>query len=38
MYKEKEKIDAKAIPPLLFPPRLARIMLEMEKIILHFFP
>jgi len=37
MYKEEEKIDAKAIKPLLFPPRLARIMVEMEKIILHFF-
>ena len=37
MYKEEEKIDAKAIEPLSFPPRLVRIMLEMEKIILHFF-
>ena len=37
MYNEDEKIDAINIKPLSFPRRLVRIMVEMEKIITHFF-
>lgn len=35
--KYTEAIDAKDIPSVTFPPRLVKIMKEMEKIIIHFF-
>lgn len=37
MYDEDNKINAKSIKPQEFPPRLVKIMDEMEKIIVHFF-